>query len=120
MPFDRASLFFLIFDLYFLIPAAIAQIYNPIAEHVILIGIPIKEEKTKFEIHTVVIEAKIGKCSIYFRVAQTFLCFLLINSIHFALFLQKIISCFIYIFQSKFLTDVFFSHIFTVIIYFII
>ena len=117
MPFDRASLFFLIFDLYFLIPAAIAQIYNPIAEHVILIGIPIKEEKTKFEIHPVVIEAKIGKCLIYFRVVELFL---LINSIHFVLFLQKIISCFIYVFQSKFLTNIFFSHIFTVMIYFII
>ena len=37
--------FFLIIDLYFLIPAAIAQIFNPIAELVIPIGIPSKETK---------------------------------------------------------------------------
>ena len=34
--------FFLIIDLYYLIPAAIAQIYNPIAELAIAIGIPSK------------------------------------------------------------------------------
>ena len=39
--------FFLIIDLYFLIPAVIAQIYNPIAELVIPIGILTKEEKLK-------------------------------------------------------------------------
>ena len=32
--------FFLIIDLYFLIPADIAQIFNPVAEPVIPIGIP--------------------------------------------------------------------------------
>ena len=37
-------LFFLIIDLYFLIPAAIAQIFNPIVGIVIPIGIPSKEE----------------------------------------------------------------------------
>ena len=37
--------FFLIIDLYFLIPAVIAQIFNPIAELVIPIGIPTKEAK---------------------------------------------------------------------------
>ena len=41
------SFFFLIIDLYFLIPAVIAQICNPIAEDVIPIGIPRKEEKQK-------------------------------------------------------------------------
>ena len=39
--------FFLITDLYFLIPAAIAQIFNPIAEPVIPIGIPNKEPKVE-------------------------------------------------------------------------
>ena len=34
--------FFLIIDLYYLIPAAIAQIYNPIAELAIATGIPSK------------------------------------------------------------------------------
>ena len=56
--------FFLIIDLYFLIPAAIAQIFNPIAELVIPIGIPIKEAKAESEMHPVIVEAKIRKCSI--------------------------------------------------------
>ena len=44
---SRFFFFFLIIDLNFLIPAVIAQICNPIAEHVIPIGIPRKEEKQK-------------------------------------------------------------------------
>ena len=48
------SFFFLIFDLCLLIPAAIAQSFNPIAELVIPIGIPIKEAKSKIEIHPVI------------------------------------------------------------------
>ena len=46
-------LFFLIIDLHVLIPAVIAQIFNPIAEHVILIGIPSKEAKAEIEIQPV-------------------------------------------------------------------
>ena len=42
--------FFLVIDLYFLITAAIAQIFNPIAELVISIGIPSKEAKAEIEI----------------------------------------------------------------------
>ena len=38
-------LFFLIIDLYFLIAAVIAQIFNPIAELVVPIGIPTKVAK---------------------------------------------------------------------------
>ena len=57
-------LFFLIIDLYFLIPAAITQILNCIAELVIPIGVPIKEEKVEMEIHPVIVKAKIRKCSI--------------------------------------------------------
>ena len=40
---------FLMIDLYFLVPAVIAQIFNPIAELVIPIGIPSKEAKTEIE-----------------------------------------------------------------------
>ena len=72
--------FFLIINLYSLIPAVIAQIFNPIAELVILIGIPRKDANKKLEIHALNVEAKIRKCSVWFRVVQTFLCFLLINS----------------------------------------
>ena len=46
-------LFFLIIDLHVLIPAVIAQIFNPIAEQVIPIGIPSKEAKAEIEIQPV-------------------------------------------------------------------
>ena len=50
--------FFLIIDLYFLIPAAIAQVFNLISELVIPIGIPNKEAKAEIETHPVIVEAK--------------------------------------------------------------
>ena len=56
--------FFLIIDLYFLIPAVIAQIFNTIAEFVIPIRTQIKEAKAKIEVYTVVVGAYIGKCSV--------------------------------------------------------
>ena len=45
--------FFLIIDLYFLIPAVTAQNFNPTAELVFPIGIPTKEEKAEMETHPV-------------------------------------------------------------------
>ena len=51
--------FFLIIDLFFLIPAVNAQIFNPIAESVIPIRVPIKEAKAEMETYPVII-----KCSI--------------------------------------------------------
>ena len=62
--FSYDSFFFLIIDLYFLIAAAIAQMFNPIAELVISVGIPSKEAKLEIEIHPVVFEAKVRKCTI--------------------------------------------------------
>ena len=56
--------FFLIIDLYFLIPAVIAQIFNPIAKLVIPIEIPTKEAKEEMETHPVIVEATIRTCSI--------------------------------------------------------
>ena len=56
--------FFLIIDSYFLIAAAIAQIFNHIAKPVIPIGIPIKKAKAEIEIHPVIEEAKARKCFI--------------------------------------------------------
>ena len=50
--------FFLIIDWYFLIHAATAKVFNPIAELVIPIGIASKEA-IEIEIHTVTVEAKI-------------------------------------------------------------
>ena len=55
--------FLLIIDLYFLLPAVIAQIFNHIAELVIPIGIPSKEAKSETEIYPVIAEAKIRKSS---------------------------------------------------------
>ena len=49
---------------YFVIAAVTAQIFNPIAELVIPIGIPAKEAKAEIEIHQVIVEPKIRKCSI--------------------------------------------------------
>ena len=49
--------FFLIIGLYFVIPPAIAQIFNSFAELVIPIGIPSKEAKAETEIHPVITEA---------------------------------------------------------------
>ena len=59
--------FFLIIDLcidlYFLILAVITHIFNPIEELIFPIGIPTKEAKAEIETHTVIVEAKIRKCS---------------------------------------------------------
>ena len=57
-------LFFLIIDLHFLIPGVTRQIFNPIAELVIPIGIPTKEAKAEIQIHPVIVEPKIRELSI--------------------------------------------------------
>ena len=67
--------FFLIIDLYFLIPAVIAKVFNPTAEIVIPTGIPTKEAKAEVETHPVNVKAKISRCFISFKVARTFSCF---------------------------------------------
>ena len=54
--------FLLIIDLYFLIPAAIAQTFNPIAE--LVSKQASKQAKAEVEIHPVLANAKIRKCSI--------------------------------------------------------
>ena len=54
--------FFFIIDLHFLIAAVIAQIFNPIAELIIPIGIPTKEEQAEMEIHPVIVNSKRKKC----------------------------------------------------------
>ena len=53
--------FFLIIDLYFLIPPAIAQIFSHIAELVIFIGIANSKAKVEIEIIPAIVEAKILK-----------------------------------------------------------
>ena len=55
--------FFLIIDLYFLIPEVIAQIFNPTAELVITTGIATNKVNAETETQPVLVEAKISKCS---------------------------------------------------------
>ena len=58
------SCFFLLIlfiDLYISIPRVVVQIFNPIAELVIPIGIPSKEAKAEMEIHPITVETKIRK-----------------------------------------------------------
>ena len=50
--------FFLIIYLHFETPAVIAQIFNPIVELIILIGIPSKETKAEIETHPVTLHKK--------------------------------------------------------------
>ena len=61
-----SCLFFLFFiiDFYFLVTTTIAQIFNPIAELLVPIGIPRKEAKSVIEIHPEIVEAKIRNWSI--------------------------------------------------------
>ena len=78
-------LLFLVTDIFLFNPVIIAQMFNPIAELVIPIRIPTKEEEEEeeMEIHPLIVEDKIRKYSVEFRVVQKFLCFLLINSFRF-------------------------------------
>ena len=55
---------FIFIDLYFLILAIIAQVFNPVTELVIPIGISTKEAEAEMETRPVVVKAKIRKCSI--------------------------------------------------------
>ena len=51
-------------DLYFLIPAVIAQIFNPIVELAIPIETPTKEAKAEIETSPVIVEVTLKKLSI--------------------------------------------------------
>ena len=57
-------LFVLFIDLYFLIPVVIKQTFNPIAELVIPIGIPTKQEKPEIETYQVIAKITISEWSI--------------------------------------------------------
>ena len=47
-----------------IIPALIVQIFNPIAELLIPIGISNREAKAEIKVHPVIAEGKIRRCSI--------------------------------------------------------
>ena len=53
---------FLIIDVYFLIPAIIAEIFNSTAESPMSIGILTKEAKAEIKSHPLTAEAQISKC----------------------------------------------------------
>ena len=53
--------FFLMIDLRCSIPAAIAQIFNPIVELLVPIGISAEEEKAEIETHPIIVGHKIRK-----------------------------------------------------------
>ena len=57
-------LFFLIIDLYFLIPEIIAKNFNSTTELAMSRGRPTKETKAGNETHPVTAKAKISNCSI--------------------------------------------------------
>ena len=67
--------FFLIIDFYFLISAAIAQIFDPIAE--------LKKAKSEIERHPVIVEAKKESFQCNLELHKPFCAFY--SSIHFAL-----------------------------------
>ena len=79
-------------DLCFLLPAVITQIFNPIAEFVIAIEIATKEAKLK-QVN--------GQHSIK---NPTNFFILLTHQLTLVYFFNEIISDFIYVFQSNFLT----------------
>ena len=91
--------FFLIINLYCLIPAATAQISNPISELVIPIEIPSEEAEAETEIHPVFVEVKDKKV---LNTIQSSADHFLLSTDEFTLlyFFKKTISCFIYIFLN--------------------
>ena len=56
-----ASFFFLIIDLNLLIAEVITQIFDPVAELIILIWIATKERKVEIDTHQVILEITISK-----------------------------------------------------------
>ena len=76
--------FFLIIDLYFLIPAIIAQVFNPAEELVMSIEIQTKEVTAEIETHPVTAEANVSVqynlksyksfCASYSSIHYTFQC----------------------------------------------
>ena len=55
-------LFFLVINLYFLVPAFLVQVVSRTGELAMSIGIPTNEAKTEIETHPVIAETKISDC----------------------------------------------------------
>ena len=91
--------FFLVIDLYFLIAKVFTQIVNPTAE--------IARRKKQKQKHPVITEIKKVSAQYNSKLYRLFYASYSFISIY---YFNEIISCFIYIFQSKFLTYIFFRH----------
>ena len=78
--------FFFMIDLYFLIPAMVAQIFNPIAEIVIPTGTQTNDANAEIKTQLVIVEDRISKFST-FKYLHVFLYFCSLN--HYVLFYQK-------------------------------
>ena len=76
--FPSFFLFLLIINLYYLIPAVIAQIFNPITELIIPVRIAIKKAKAEIETRPV-IDIVIDPVINIIQNSTTILCFLLNN-----------------------------------------
>ena len=81
--FSCLFIYFLIIDLYVLIHAVCAQIFNSNAELEMPTKLPTKEAKAEMKAYPVTAEAKISTFSIKFGTLETFLRFLRINSFRF-------------------------------------
>ena len=79
-------LFFFIIHLYFLIPAAMAQIFNPTTELAIPTEMPTKEAKAEIEIHPVLQKLKCASLQFNLKLSKPFCDS--DSSFHFGLFLQ--------------------------------
>ena len=100
-------IFLLIIELCYLTPAALLQIFVPIADLIIPIGIPNKETKAEIEIHPVIVEAKIVLHLFNITYSCTNLSVLFTHKLILLYFYKEIVSYFFYIFQYKFLTYIF-------------
>ena len=105
----------MIIDVYFLIPAVIAHVFDPAAELLMPIGIPTNEANAEMETQPVTTE--ISECSTQLKCLHAFLHFLLTNALFY--FFQKIVSCFIYCLNSK-LASSFVIFVFKVLIYYLV
>ena len=79
--------FFLLIDLYFLVPTPIAQIFNLYVELIFPLGIPSKEAKSEIEIYPVIVKAEKENVQYNLELYKPFCA--LYSSIRFALFLQE-------------------------------
>lgn len=65
-------IYFFLFDLYFLITAVIAQLFNPTAELAVPIEILTSEVKAEIETQLVIAESNKSNCSMYYEAVNVF------------------------------------------------